>query len=938
VLTYPPDPCVVHPLPQAPHFVGRESELETLRACWQNGFRGVLALVGLGGAGKTAVTARFIDELLGPGGASRPDGLFIWSFYQQPDAGLFLQEAYRYFTRGAALDTSAKGIGILHFLHDAFASGGPHLLVLDGLERVQRQENTASYGRIEDPLLKGFLVRLAEGIGRTITLVTSRFPLTDLASLPCYRSLDLGGLDSAAARDLLRGRGVKGDEAVLAQLIDSYGAHALTLDHLGGVIGQFLGGDVRRAPEAPAFSTPGADRQALRLARLLRAYEEHLPAPELALLCRLCLLRRSVTEDQVAQLFLCSPAVHARTARDAFNLISRLPATKQDQASEIEDFAQAVRECLEEALVLAPVAGPEDSFRNQVLAIVENARSVGHTNDDAGFAKLARSFGTSGHDIQSDMLVELARLYAAPEPNVLTDERPLGSKDRHYLRELCARYLELRADPLMPFNEKVDSTLEQAFQHLGWKKKAHWPIGDLTPGDLLSSYTRVRQRLLKLAGKHFALRCIRKLCAFYQRKWSLSGELATLNAAGLHRVLDTLVGRRLAIREADGSFSIHPAIRDYFYRLAVTQQQGGWHDLLREQMISLIQQPGQRNPQDPATLDLVEEAIYHAQQASRNDEATWLYREVLGGMRHLAWKLGEMARGLRILRSFDPCPDRDALAWFLRALGEFDEAYTQNMMSYFRADVRLLQGRLTEVAAEGDDARSAVAAFLMGKAKRLPPDLLGCAVPRVQLLLYLGRLEVARRAAGMEALYQHIGWEADRARHLLFLAEVARRQADLVGSRKHLDAAATWILHSGSVEHLCLLHLIQARLALDAEDRAAARGAIDEGLHLAHRCGLRLYRIELLCQQAEVCLADANVADAETAAREALQSCSAPHCQFVWGAAEAGHLLGQALAARGDKSAAQAALRNALDLRRRLDDPKTGSTERLLLQIGAKKK
>jgi hypothetical protein len=898
----------------------------------------VLALVGLGGAGKTAVAARLVDELLGPGGTPRPDGLFVWSFYQQPDAGLFLQEAYRYFARGDALATSAKGSGILHLLHDALASGGPHLLVLDGLERVQRQENTSSYGQIEDPLLKGLLVRLAEGIGRTTTLVTSRFPLTDLASFPSYRSLELGGLDAAAARDLLRGRGVEGDEAVLAQLIDAYGAHALTLDHLGGVIGQFLGGDARRAPEAPALSAPGADRQALRLARLLRTYEEHLPAPELALLCRLCLLRRSVTEDQVAQLFLCSPSVHARTARDLYNLIGRLPATENDQASETEDLAQDVRACLEEAIVLAPIAGSEDRFRNEVLELVENARAIEHATHDAEFTKLARSFGASELDIHSDMLVELARLYAAPEPNVQTDERPLGSKDRDYLHELCARYLELRADPLMPFNEKVDPTLEQAFQFLGWKKKTPWPKGDLAPGDLLSSYWRVRQRLWRLAGKHFALRRIRQLCAFHQRKWSLAGPLATLDAAGLHRVLDALVGRRLAVREADGSFSIHPAVRDYFYRLAVAEQQGGWHDLLREQMISLIRQPGQRLPQDPATLDLVEEAIYHAQQAGRTDEAAWLYREVLGGMRHLAWKLGEMARGVRILRGFGPCPDRDALAWFLRALGEFDEAYTHNTMPYFRADVRLLQGRLPQVAAEGDDARSAAAAFLMGQSKKLPPDRLGCAVPRDQLLLYLGRLDVARHAAGMEALYQHIGWEADRARHLLFLAEVARRRSDLDGCRQHLDAAATWILHSGSVEHLCLLHLIQARLARASEDHAAARRAIEEGLHLARRCGLGLYHIELLCEHAEMCLADGNVAAAETAAREALQRASAAHCQFIWGAAEAGHLLGQALAAQGDRAAAHAALQTALDLRKRLGDPKARLTEGLLLQVRPKKK
>ena len=85
--------------------------------------------------------------------------------------------------------------------------------------------------------------------------------------------------------------------------MESYGAHALTLDHLGGLIGQFLGGDPRRAPEAPALAAPGGDRQALRLVRLLRAYEEHLPPIELALLCRLCLLRNSVGEAQLFRLF-----------------------------------------------------------------------------------------------------------------------------------------------------------------------------------------------------------------------------------------------------------------------------------------------------------------------------------------------------------------------------------------------------------------------------------------------------------------------------------------------------------------------------------------------------------------------------------------------------------------------------------------------------------
>src|SRR5262249_20142545 len=135
-----------------------------------------------------------------------------------------------------------------------------------------------------------------------------------------------------------------------------------------------------------------------------------------------------------------------------------------------------------------------------------------------------------------------------------------------------------------------------------------------------------------------------------------------------------------------------------------------WHDVLREHLVSLVQRPGKRRPEDAATLDLAEEAIYHAQEAGRVGEAQWLYTQMLGGLRHLGWKLGEMARGLRILGSFDPCPERWDLAWYLRALGEFEQAFACNELPYFRADILLLQGRLPQVEGVGDSTRTPLAA------------------------------------------------------------------------------------------------------------------------------------------------------------------------------------------------------------------------------------
>ena len=141
---HPPDHCLVHPLPIAPQFVGREKELDELRALWHDSTPGVVALVGLGGAGKTAIAARFLEELCRPEQARRPAGLFVWSFYQEPDVGYFLQELYQYFGDPTHPRHLQKALGLLHLLREALTTGGPHLLVLDGLERVQRQENHAA--------------------------------------------------------------------------------------------------------------------------------------------------------------------------------------------------------------------------------------------------------------------------------------------------------------------------------------------------------------------------------------------------------------------------------------------------------------------------------------------------------------------------------------------------------------------------------------------------------------------------------------------------------------------------------------------------------------------------------------------------------------------------------------------------------------------------
>ena len=894
----PSEHRVVHPLPRAPQFVGRDVELGALSDLWRRGTRGVVALVGLGGAGKTAIAARFLEALCAGDLTPRPAGLFAWSFYQEPDAGFFLEELHRYFTPAGSPPAPAKGAALIHLLSSALGAGGANLLVLDGLERVQRGEGHApgAFGQLEDPLLKGLLTRIAEGIGGTVALVTSRFPLTDLTQVlgGGYRHIDVEQLSHDAAIALLRHHGVRGDDAALSQLVEAYGAHALTLDHLGGLIGQFLEGDPQKAPQAPQFASPEHDRQALRLARLLKAYEEHLPPEELALLCRLCLLERSVQADQIVPLFLCTPAVQLRTAAELMSSVSLISARSLFASELLVELSDLIRDAVTEAIVDSPIAGPDHLFQDSVVQAIANL--------EEHFEKWSES-----------VVLEVIDLYSKTNFDVSTEQRPLKWHDQQLLREAIARYLELHNHPLYPYR-KPPAALEAAFAKQGWGTGPLSPtlLPDLTPGDVLHAIHRERATLQRFAIKHLALRRVREICKLYQQKWRASGPLASLDSQALHDALAGLVRRHLALREGDGSVSVHPAVRDYFSQLGTSSEQGFWHQLIGEQLISLVRKPGLRLPADKASLDLVEEAITHALRAGETAKAQGLYFQVLGGHRHLAWKLGEMARGLRIMRGFNPCPDRWAMGWYLRALGELELANLQNKLPFLRPHIRLLQGRLVEVEKEGDTARTEVARFLMGGAPRLPGDPLGCVIPRVQLLLLLDRTADAWLATQQpEQVYEMIGWEDDRVRCQLFRAEVASRLGDHVGSERASDQATAWILHSGSVEHLCVYHLVRARIAMRSQDFAVAQSAVAEGLHLARLCGLGLYHIELLNVRAELSLAESQAPAAKQAAREALGMASAPECQFRWGAAAAGQLLGKALLAQGRLEEGMAAIEEA---------------------------
>lgn len=291
---------VVHPLQPAPHFRGRKTLLANLHRWWKDVADPdrVRSLVAIGGAGKTAVVERFLDEI-----KDEPlrGSVLVWSFYEEPNTDAFLRAACVVF---AGEEGEGAG-GRLERLQRALAGSEPHLLVLDGLERVQSPgKGGRARGELEDHQLKNVLRSIAGGLGRTRAVVTSRFKLTDLElweGAGC-RTHALDVLDKPSAVGVLEAWGVRGEDEQLLALAEQVGYHALSVSVLGSYLHHFCDGDPNAAEGLKLDEISADDPQAAKLSRILAGYARDLPDAERDLLIRLSVFPRGVSIEVLGYL------------------------------------------------------------------------------------------------------------------------------------------------------------------------------------------------------------------------------------------------------------------------------------------------------------------------------------------------------------------------------------------------------------------------------------------------------------------------------------------------------------------------------------------------------------------------------------------------------------------------------------------------------------
>jgi GTPase SAR1 family protein len=240
----------VHSLLRAKDWQTRP-EYDQVCQWWNSGGNGVCALIGMGGAGKTAIAEQFLHSLPGlfPNAARTtkqsqklrvPSSVFIYSFYDDDKPANFL-ESLQMWLEGDARPKDQLSITQIKFLIRSTHG----LIVLDGLEKLQ-EGNDRGFGKLISPQVRDLLDHIASGAGSKLgVLLTSRFPLTDLrdSDRRFYHAITIDRIGIEAGMQLLRDRGVSGSDSQLTKIVHDCGQHALTIDLAAGFISEFGDGN-----------------------------------------------------------------------------------------------------------------------------------------------------------------------------------------------------------------------------------------------------------------------------------------------------------------------------------------------------------------------------------------------------------------------------------------------------------------------------------------------------------------------------------------------------------------------------------------------------------------------------------------------------------------------------------------------------------------------